>query len=168
MNPFRLTSVVAAIAYAAAHDVHAADPKPPAPPATTADKSDEIVMSSHIGNLTGKVVKTSPSSITLSVPETMVTGITRRHVGGYGPHAHGHTVAVPRYGTKLVELTYPVSDKVVVKTVSGKDATLSAVTAGEVVEIHLDKVKEGKIGEKLETHVEVKRIDVPNAAVAKK
>lgn len=134
---------------------------------TSSSKSDEITMSSHIGNLVGQVVKSGSDSITIKVSEVVVTGITRKHVGG-GSGSRGHSVSVPKYGTKMVELTYPVSGKVVVKTVSGKEADLSSVWEGENVVIHLDKVKQGKLGEKLESHVEVKRIDVPNATAAKK
>jgi hypothetical protein len=130
-------------------------------------KSDDIVLASHIGNLTGVVEKFDKSSITIKVAETVVTGITRRHVGGHSARSRGHTVAVPKYGIKQVSLTYPVGDKVTVKTASGKDVTLAEVVVGETVEIHLDKIKEGILGEKLETHVEVKRIDVPNAAAKK-
>ena len=127
----------------------------------SSSKSDEITMSSHVGNLVGQVVKSGSDSITIKVPEVVVSGITRKRSGG-------HSVSVPKYGTKTVELTYPVSSKVVVKTVSGKEVDLSSVKEGENVEIHLDKVKQGKLGEKLESHVEVKRIDVPNATAAKK
>lgn len=145
------------------------DPKPDdkkASPSSSAstDKSDAIVMSSHIGNLTGQVSKVDKGSITLKVPEVVVSGITRRHAGS----GRGGSVAVPRYSTKTVELTYPLSDKVTVKTVSGRELDMSAVSVGETVEIHLDKVKEGKVGEKLQSHVEVKRIDVPNPVSTKK
>ena len=127
----------------------------------SSSKSDEITMTSHVGNLVGQVVKSSSDSITIKIPEVVVTGIARKRSGG-------HTVSVPKYGTKTVELTYSISSKVVVKTVSGKEVDLSSVKEGEKIEIHLDKVKQGKLGEKLESHVEVKRIDVPNPTAAKK
>jgi len=160
------TVLVSLAAFAPADDPKPADDKKSSSSSSstpTTDKSDAIVMSSHVGNLTGQVSKVEKGSITLKVPEVVVTGITRRRTG-----THGGSTAVPKYGTKTVELTYPISDKVVVKTVSGKDVDMSAVTTGETVEIHLDKVKEGKVGEPLQSHVEVKRIDVPNATTPKK
>lgn len=162
MSPLPL---VAAAVLSTAALAPADDPKPADPPKSSG-KSDEIVITSHVGNVVGEVVKVGSESITVKVPEVVQTGTTRQHVGGGG--RAGHTVTVPKLGTKLVEVTYPLADKVVVKTVGGKDADLSAVKEGEAVELHLDKVREGKVGEKLESHLEVKRIDVPNPPASKK
>jgi hypothetical protein len=111
---------------------------------------------SHVGNVTGEVVKVDDKSITLKVPEVQQTGVSRSRRG-----------VVPKLGVKHVEVTYPLADKVVVKTVSGKAVDLSAVKAGEAVTVHVDKVKEGKLGEKLEARLEVKKIDVPNPTTKK-
>jgi hypothetical protein len=106
---------------------------------------------SHVGEVNGEVVKVDDKSITLKVPEVEQTGVSRSRRG-----------VVPKLGVKHTEVTYQLADKVVVKTVGGKAADLSAVKVGEAVRVHVDKVKEGKLGEKLESRLEVKRIDVPN------
>ena len=103
----------------------------------------------------------SDTSITLKVPEVVQSGVTRRHVGN-------HTIATPKLGVKPVEVTYSLAEKLVVKRIGGKESDLSAVKAGETVQIHVNKVKEGKLGEKAEVRFEVWRIDVPNATSNKK
>lgn len=120
--------------------------------------ADPAVSKADLGDVTGTVVKAGPGSITLKVPTVTQTGVTRKHVGG----RHGPTVAVPKYGTKQVETSYTLAPDVVVKTAAGKSATLAEVATGKPVRLHVYRVTERAPGEKPVSHVEVRRIDIPD------
>ena len=138
---------------AAADDSKSTDPAKKADPNVT-------VRSTPVGDVTGEVVKVEKGTITLKVPEVVQTGVSR---------SRGRVT--PRLGMKTAEVSYPLADKVVVKTVSGKEADLDAVKEGGMVALHVSQVKESRPGEKATTRLEVKRIDVPNPttdATAKK
>ena len=147
MMPTRLPAAAAALLVIAA--AHGDDAKPAA-------GSDRITLTSHAGDVAGEVVKVDKGTITLKVPEVAQTGVSYRRVSG-------HAVAVPRLAVKHVEVSYPLADTVTVRTVGGKDAGLDDVKKGQAVVVHVNKVREGKVGEKLESHAEVKKIDIPNA-----
>jgi hypothetical protein len=123
-----------------------------------APAADPIVSKADLGDVTGTVVKAGPGSITLKVPTVTQTGVTRKHVGG----RHGPTVAVPKYGTKQVETSYTLAPDVVVKTAAGKSATLGEVATGKPVRLHVYRVTERTPGEQPVSHVEVRRIDIPD------
>lgn len=157
MNPLAVAAVLSTLS------LTPDDPRP-VDPVKVSGKADEIVTASHVGNVVGQVVKVDKSSITVKVSKVVQTGATRRHVGG----TPGHMTLVPQYGIKTDEVTYPLAGKVVVQTAGGKEVGRDAVKEGETVEIHVDQVRMGKVGEKLEAHLEVKRIDVPNPPASKK
>lgn len=120
--------------------------------------ADPAVSKADLGDVTGTVVKADPGSITLKVPTVTQTGVTRKHIGG----RHGPTVAVPKYGTKQVETSYTLAPDVVVKTAAGKSVTLAEVATGKPVRLHVYRVTERTPGEKPVSHVEVRRIDIPD------
>ena len=159
----------ATAALLAASGVRAADPAAP-----TAPKPAEAANVSHtyLGEVTGTVVKVGDGSITLSVPEVVQTGTTHKkvpspHVPGMKSGGHRTTsITVPKTTTKLVEVTYDLGDAVSVKTVTGKPMTLADVVAGGVARVHVERLREQKVGEKSEPHVVVKSIDIPTPAAA--
>jgi hypothetical protein len=118
------------------------------------------VSMTYLGSVTGTVVKVESGSITVKVPTPVRSGVTRRRMGN-------RTVSVPRYTTKQVENTQPLSADVVVKTVGGKSATLEDVRPGVAVRLHVYSVKERTVGEKPVARSEVRRIDIPNSAASK-
>ena len=71
-----------------------------------------------------------------------------------------------RDSTKLVDQHYTLSDNVVVKSINGKEGSLSDVKSGHTIRIHIVKVLQGKPGEKMEHHYEVKSIDVESVGAA--
>lgn len=123
----------------------------------TASATDPTVSSSNLGEVTGTVVKFEPGSITIKVPTVVQSGTTRRKVGK-------SYVNVPKYTTKEVESTITVAKDVTVKTIGGKEATAADVVPGESVRLHVSKLTERTVGEKPESHTEVKRIDIPNSS----
>ena len=161
----------------------AADPTGVNPPPKAAAKAAPAPEVSHtyLGEVTGTVVQAGDGSITLKVPEVVQTGTTRSAGGGSGgrvPHLpgmpsvggsrRGSGVTVPKFGTKLVEVTYTLGDAVTVKTVAGKTMTLADVTAGGAARVHLERLREvPKPGEKTEPRVVVKSIDIPVPTPAK-
>lgn len=114
----------------------------------------------YAGAVTGTVSKVDSGSITVKVPTTVQSGVTRRHVGG-------RTISIPRYTTKQVENTLSLSPDVTVKTVSGKTAAMEDVRPGVSVRLHAYTMTERSPGEKSKSHVEVLKIEVPSSAPAK-
>lgn len=109
---------------------------------------------SKLGVVTGTVTQIDPASITVKVPQMVQSGSTRRRIGR-------RSIRVPRYTTKQVESTFSVASDVTVKMIGGKHASLSDVLVGLPVRLHVYKVTEHHLGEKAESHAEVRRIDIP-------
>jgi hypothetical protein len=122
--------------------------------------AEPSVSKTYLGAVTGTVVKVGSGSITVKVPTTVQSGVTRRRSGN-------RTITVPKYTTKQVENTYPLSAEVVVKTAGGKSAKMEDVKPGGAVRLHGYNVKERTPGEKPVTHFEVRRIDIPDSAASK-
>ena len=157
----------AAAALLATSGVKAADPASP-----TAAKPAEAANVSHtyLGEVTGTVVKVGDGSITLSVPEVVQTGTTHKkmpspHLPGMKSGHRSTSITVPKTTTKLVEVTYDLGDAVSVKTVTGKPMTLADVAVGGAARVHVERLREPKVGEKAEPHVVVKSIDIPTPVV---
>jgi hypothetical protein len=167
-----LFGTCAAVAFAVANPVPSEVPAAVKPTA----KADAVPNVSHtyLGEVTGSVVKVGDGSITLKVTEVVQTGTTHKkmaspHVPGMSGGHRSSSIAVPKLGTKMVEMTFDLSDAVTVKTVTGKAMTLADVTANGAVRVHVERVREVKPGEKTEPRLVVKSIDVPvPAAVVKK
>ncbi len=163
-----LLGTCAAVAFAVANPVPAT-----VKPTAKADAAPNV-SHTYVGEVTGTVVKVGDGSITLKVPEVVQTGTTHKrmpspHVPGTSGGHRNSSIAVPKLGTKLVEMTFDLSAAVTVKTISGKAMTLADVTANGPVRVHVERVREVKPGEKTEPHLVVKSIDVPvPAAVVKK
>ena len=62
----------------------------------------------------------------------------------------------------MVEVTYAIADDVKVKTLAGKDAAFADIKTGEAIQVHIDEVQFGKVGEKLQKRIEIRKIEVPN------
>ena len=115
------------------------------------------VSKTPLGNTAGAVVKVGTDQITINVPTPVAS--TGKRGGRRG-------AAKPT--TKLVETSYAMSAKVIVKTVGGKVMELTDVQEGVTVRLHIAKISERKVGEKSEPHMEVTQIDIPNPPVVKK
>ena len=164
-------SVTLFAAYAAAATL-AANPAaynlPSAPAAKAAAKAapDPSVSHTYLGEVTGTVVKVGDGSITLKVPE-LVPSATSQRAPSRPSRNHRHApLAMPKATTKLVEVTYDLGDAVSVKTVTGKPMTLTDVTVGSAARVHVERLREQKLGEKTEPHVVVKTIDIPTPTAA--
>lgn len=116
------------------------------------------VSKTPLGNTAGAVVKVGTDQITINV--TTLVPSTGNKRGGRKSSA--------KPTTKLVETSYTMSAKVIVKTVGGKVMELTDVHEGETVRLHIAKITERKIGEKSESHMEVTQIDIPNPPDVKK
>ncbi len=115
------------------------------------------VSKTPLGNTAGAVVKVGTDQITINVPTPVAS-----------PGGRGGRRGAAKPMTKLVETSYAMSAKVIVKTVGGKVMELTDVHEGETVRLHIAKIKESKVGEKSESHMEVTQIDIPNPPVVKK
>lgn len=157
-----LLSVFAASAFALTATAED-PPKSSNPPAKT--DGDVIVSKVAAGDLSGMVTKVSASQITLKVPQQVQSGFTTRSVRVPNPARPGqtHTVRqqVPQYKTVQQEYTFDIGATATVKTAAGKVTDLTSVQAGQPAMIHLTRVKEAKVNEKPESHLEVTRIVVP-------
>ncbi len=141
--------------------VQAADPAPPAAKSEPAPN----VSHTYLGELTGTVVKVGDGSITLSVAE-VVPSTTAQKTPRPSTKSRTRAVTAPKVTTKLVEVTYDLGDAVSVKTVTGKPMTMADVAVGGVARVHVERLRELKVGEKTEPHVVVKSIDIPTPAAA--
>jgi len=121
----------------------------------TAGAVDPSVIKTFVADVTGQVVQVESARITIRVPQTVQTGVTRRRIGS-GPHAR--TVTVPKYGVKYTESTHPLASDVAVKTIAGKSAALSDVRPGSPVQLRVTRVTERVAGEKSQTRIEVSRV----------
>lgn len=151
----------AAAAILATAGVRAADP------ATPAAKPAEAANVSHVylGEVTGTVVKIGDGSITLSVPEVIPSTASQKSMPRPSTKSRTRAVTAPKVTTKLVEVTYDLGDAVSVKTVTGKPMTLADVSVNSAARVHVERVREQKVGEKTEPHVVVKSIDIPTPVV---
>lgn len=167
-----LLGTCAAVAFAVANPVPSAVTAAVKPTA----KADAVpnVAHTYLGEVTGSVVKVGDGSITLKVAEVVQTGTTHKrmaspHIPGMSGGHRSSSIAVPKLGTKMVEMTFDLSDAVTVKTIAGKTMTLADVTVNGAVRVHVERVREVKPGEKTEPRLVVKTIDVPvPTAVVKK
>lgn len=155
----RFFGTCAAVAVLAASGVRAADPETPVAP-----KSEPApnVAHTYLGEVTGTVVKVGDGSITLSVPELVPAATAQRKpTARPSTKSRSRAVTAPKVTTKLVEVTYDLGDAVSVKTVTGKPMTLADVSVGGAARVHVERLRELKVGEKTEPHVVVKSIDIP-------
>ncbi len=116
------------------------------------------VSKTPLGNTAGAVVKVGTDQITINVTTLVPSTGNKR----------GRRKSSAKPTTKLVETSYTMSAKVIVKTVGGKVMELTDVHEGETVRLHIAKISEHKVGEKSEPHMEVTQIDIPNPPTTKK
>ena len=144
-------------------------PAPPAPAVKSVVKAEVNPNVSHtyLGEVTGTVVKVGDGSITLKVPELVPSATAQRRPSAR-PGARHRTAAIstPKATTKMVEVTYDLGDAVSVKTVTGKVMTLADVSVNSPARVHVERLREQKVGEKSEPHVVVKSIDIPVPVLA--
>lgn len=106
----------------------------------------------YLGAEAGTVTKVGSGSITVKIPRSVQSGTTRKRIGN-------RTVNVPKYTTKQVGTTFDLSNNVVVKTISGKSASLGDIKPGMTVRVHGYRVTEQSSGMQPTSHVEVERIE---------
>ena len=168
-----LTAALVAVSGVQAQDPPKVDPPKADPPKSetpTTPGGDLIVHKFSAGDVTGTVSKVTGSQITLTIPQQVPNGFTTTNVKVANPVRPGHPVTyhtvkqqVPKYKTVQTDHTFDIGSTATVKTVGGKATDISAVTPGIPVLIHLTQVKEGKAGQKAESHIEVTRIVVGTA-----
>ena len=160
-----LLGTCAAVAFAVANPVPSAVTATVKPTA----KADAVpnVAHTYLGEVTGSVVKVGDGSITLKVPELVPSATAQRRPSAR-PGARHRTAAIstPKATTKMVEVTYDLGDAVSVKTVTGKVMTLADVSVNSPARVHVERLREQKVGEKSEPHVVVKSIDIPVPVLA--
>jgi hypothetical protein len=148
-------------------------PKTPAPaPSTGAvlDPNSIVTKYEYLGEVTGIASKIDKGIIHLKVPALVPANNTNRNRNtNYNRNSQYHSnsaIRRPAVTTKLIDQHYTLSDNAVVKSINGKEGSLSDVKSGETIRIHIIKVLVGKPGERMEHHFEVKSIDVASVAVA--
>jgi hypothetical protein len=172
-----LTSVLAAFTLTLA-DPPETSPGAPMQATTTNTKNGTVPLDpntvvtqyQYLGEVTGQASKIDKNTIHLKVPAQVQATNRSRNNGNYNRNSHYHSnsaIRRPSTTTKLVDQHYTLSDNVKVMSINGKEGSLSDVVSGHTIRIHIVKVLQGKPGEKMEHHYEVKSIDVESVGVKK-
>jgi len=150
--------------------------KPADPAALVKDANGLVHKYEYIGEVTGNATSTTNGTIHLKVPVASVKAVNNRNTGNrnnnnnnnaYHRNSHYHSnaaIRTPQVTTKLVDQNYPLSENVIVKSVSGTTGGLNDVKAGQTIRIHIVKVSSAKPGQPWEVRYEVKSIDVASVS----